>query len=74
MKDILHFVCASLFLSKVSEGWKEALPPFESMMATVGRMDSCFSTCARGKETPELFLVRAFLLWSRLTSTCDVSL
>ena len=37
------------------------------MMATVGRMVSCLSMCARAKETPKLFLVRAFhLLVSRV--------
>ena len=52
------FVCLFV-LCTVPEGWKEASPPFESVMATVGRM---FFLCARGKETPILFLVRAFHL------------
>ena len=40
MRAFLHFVCVPLCFVKSSEGWKEALPPFESAMATVGRMVS----------------------------------
>ena len=43
--------CLCLFVFVYSsEGWKEALPLFESVMATVGRMFFGLSMCARGKR------------------------
>ena len=41
------------------EGWKEALPPFESVLATVGRMVFLSSMCA---ERAEFCFVRFFLV------------
>ena len=40
MRAFLHVVYVPLCFVNSSEGWKEALPPFESGMATVGRMVS----------------------------------
>ena len=39
------WLCSSLFFVCSSEGWKEALPPFECVMATVGRMVFLDSRC-----------------------------
>ena len=41
------------------EGWKEALPPFESVLATVGRVVFLTSMCA---ERAEFCFVRFFLV------------
>ena len=40
MRVFLRFVRVPLCSLYSLEGWKEALPPFESVMAAVGRMVS----------------------------------
>ena len=58
----LHFVWVPLcFFVCSSEGWKEALPPFEIVMARVGRMFYCLSMCGAWEERAGLRLVGPFL-------------
>ena len=60
MRVFLLFVCAPPCFVYCSEGRKEASPPFGSFVATIGRWFPWLSMCARAKETPKFFLVRAF--------------
>ena len=46
----LHFACVPLSFVKSSEGWKEAMPPFERVMATVGWMVFPVFRCVCGKR------------------------
>ena len=49
VSSLASFACL-LFRTFEVDGWKEASPPFESEMATVGRLDSGLSMCACGKR------------------------
>ena len=77
MMAFLHFVSVPLCFAYSSEGWKEALPPFESALATVGRMVFLtFDVCTL-EERAEFRLVCLFLWISSShirSSTGEVSL
>ena len=57
----VRFVCVPLCFVYSSEGWKEALPLFESGMATVGRMFFLTFDVCTWEEKAELRLVGLFL-------------
>ena len=59
--SFILFGCLSVFFVCSSEGWKEALPPFEIVMARVGRMFYCLSMCGAWEERAGLRLVGPFL-------------
>ena len=61
MRAFFHFVCVPLCFVESSEGWNEASPLFESVLATVGMIVFLTFDVGTWEEKVDLRLVGLFL-------------